>query len=292
MSYCQDNFPGLYLKESGNKANLQLDQANEIAELMHLQFNVLGLESGIVIGNKLPEKEESEGFFMDQAIKQALKEAENNKINGEDLVQFIRDRVNELAEQLNFTGQGLWEGSSTRFNLGLMRNNIELGCQVIKELMDFTKNVFGNWEIQDIFTEENQEIEDIIGIETKYESANYKSNDSTKEQLNSYYNKLVNKKEYEIMFDSNQSQYEKPTVLFVLGGPGSGKGTQCKKLVEKYQFVHLSTGDLLRQEVDSGSENGQKLKKVMDEGELVSTSDLIGLIKAAMESHGWSSSKF
>ena len=48
---------------------------------------------------------------------------------------------------------------------------------------------------------------------------------------------------------------KKPEVFFVLGGPGSGKGTQCALLVERKGFVHLSAGDLLRAERDSGSKN-------------------------------------
>ncbi len=52
-------------------------------------------------------------------------------------------------------------------------------------------------------------------------------------------------------------------MLFVLGGPGAGKGTQCAILVEKYGFVHLSTGDLLRDEVKSGSALGKELDAVM-----------------------------
>ena len=40
----------------------------------------------------------------------------------------------------------------------------------------------------------------------------------------------------------------KPNVVFVLGGPGAGKGTQCAKIVEQFGFVHLSAGDLLRAE--------------------------------------------
>jgi UMP-CMP kinase len=48
---------------------------------------------------------------------------------------------------------------------------------------------------------------------------------------------------------------EKVTVLFVLGGPGAGKGTQCANLVRDYNFTHLSAGDLLRAEQDrAGSE--------------------------------------
>ena len=53
------------------------------------------------------------------------------------------------------------------------------------------------------------------------------------------------------------------------GGPGSGKGTQCAKIVEKYGFTHLSSGDLLRAEVESGSERGKKLTAIMEKGDLV-----------------------
>ncbi|KAG6749219.1 hypothetical protein POTOM_046262 [Populus tomentosa] len=49
---------------------------------------------------------------------------------------------------------------------------------------------------------------------------------------------------------------KKPTVVFVLGGPGSGKGTQCANIVEHFGYTHLSAGDLLRAEIKSGSENG------------------------------------
>jgi hypothetical protein len=58
-------------------------------------------------------------------------------------------------------------------------------------------------------------------------------------------------------------------IIFVLGGPGSGKGTQCAKIVEKYGHCHLSAGDLLRAEVDSGSELGQQCQDIMKEGKLV-----------------------
>lgn len=57
----------------------------------------------------------------------------------------------------------------------------------------------------------------------------------------------------------------------VTGGPGSGKGTLCDKIVAKYGFTHISTGDLLRDEVSSGSERGQELVKIMTEGALVPT---------------------
>lgn len=52
----------------------------------------------------------------------------------------------------------------------------------------------------------------------------------------------------------------KVPVIWVLGGPGSGKGTQCEKIIQKYGFTHLSSGDLLRDEVESKSERGKSLQ--------------------------------
>lgn len=53
------------------------------------------------------------------------------------------------------------------------------------------------------------------------------------------------------------------------GGPGSGKGTQCGKLAEKYGFTHLSTGELLRQELTSESERSKLIRDIMERGDLV-----------------------
>ena len=59
-----------------------------------------------------------------------------------------------------------------------------------------------------------------------------------------------------------------PKICFVIGGPGSGKGTQCEMLVKKYGLAHFSSGDLLRAEVESGSERGKKLQQIMKEGKI------------------------
>ena len=61
----------------------------------------------------------------------------------------------------------------------------------------------------------------------------------------------------------------KPVVVFVLGGPGAGKGTQCSKIVDEYKYAHLSAGDLLRAERASGSENGQMIDEYIKEGKIV-----------------------
>ncbi len=58
-------------------------------------------------------------------------------------------------------------------------------------------------------------------------------------------------------------------ILVFLGPPGAGKGTQCKSLVDRYRWCHLSSGDILRRERKEGSELGRKAQSYMDSGKLV-----------------------
>jgi len=67
--------------------------------------------------------------------------------------------------------------------------------------------------------------------------------------------------------------------LIFLGGPGSGKGTQAKKLVEKFGLVHISTGDLLRKAMKEGTELGKTAKKYVDAGDLVPDDVILGMIR-------------
>lgn len=75
----------------------------------------------------------------------------------------------------------------------------------------------------------------------------------------------------------------KVTVIYVLGGPGAGKGTQCAKLVQNYHFTHLSAGDLLRAEQNrAGSEYGDLIKTNIKEGRIVPMEVTIKLLENAM----------
>jgi UMP-CMP kinase len=106
---------------------------------------------------------------------------------------------------------------------------------------------------------------------------------------------------------SKEAKKQKPvfdnsrvTVIYVLGGPGAGKGTQCVRLVEDFGFCHLSAGDLLRAEQHrEGSEYGTLIQTCIKEGTIVPMEVTIKLLENAMkaaieegrEGEGWKEGK-
>nr|XP_039269845.1 uncharacterized protein DDB_G0284459-like [Styela clava] len=101
-----------------------------------------------------------------------------------------------------------------------------------------------------------------------------------------------NKQENNTDMAPASQQLKSKIIVFVVGGPGSGKGTQCDKIKEKYGFTHFSSGDLLRAEVASGSEKGKELTAIMERGELVPLSTVLELIKKNMLEHAHHSKGF
>lgn len=71
--------------------------------------------------------------------------------------------------------------------------------------------------------------------------------------------------------------------LILLGPPGAGKGTQCKRIVAKYDMAHLSSGDILRVERAAGTELGRKAESYMDSGGLVPDDIIISMMVGAMK---------
>ncbi len=73
--------------------------------------------------------------------------------------------------------------------------------------------------------------------------------------------------------------------LILFGPPGSGKGTQSDKLVEKYGLIHLSTGNLLRQEIKDKTPLGLEAKSFIDKGQLVPDEVVIGMVDSYFDLH-------
>ena len=71
--------------------------------------------------------------------------------------------------------------------------------------------------------------------------------------------------------------------IILFGPPGSGKGTQSEELITKYHLKHLSTGDLLRSEINSKTPLGLEAKNFMDKGQLVPDEVVIGMISSALD---------
>ena len=73
--------------------------------------------------------------------------------------------------------------------------------------------------------------------------------------------------------------------LILFGPPGSGKGTQSEKLIAKYGLKHLSTGDLLRNEINRQTTLGKEAQNFMDKGQLVPDEVVIGMISSALDNN-------
>ncbi|MEO5562301.1 MAG: adenylate kinase [Chitinophagaceae bacterium] len=73
--------------------------------------------------------------------------------------------------------------------------------------------------------------------------------------------------------------------LILFGPPGSGKGTQSEKLVDKYGLIHLSTGNLLREEIANKTPLGLEAKSIMDKGQLVPDEVVIGMVDSYFDKH-------
>ncbi|XP_029473603.1 UMP-CMP kinase [Rhinatrema bivittatum] len=81
-----------------------------------------------------------------------------------------------------------------------------------------------------------------------------------------------------------QQRVMKPVVVFVLGGPGAGKGTQCARIVQKYGYTHLSAGDLLRDERKKpDSQFGELIDTYIKDGKIVPVEITISLLQREMD---------
>ncbi|HCR72424.1 MAG TPA: pseudouridine-5-phosphate glycosidase [Anaerolineae bacterium] len=122
VGYQTDEFPAFYSRESGLNASVRLDSPKEIAEFAKAHWS-LGLRSGILVTNPIPQAESIPASKMEPMIAKASKEAVEQGIHGQALTPFLLNRINELSK-----------GKSLKANLALLLNNARLAADIAKEM--------------------------------------------------------------------------------------------------------------------------------------------------------------
>jgi pseudouridylate synthase len=122
VGYGTDEFPAFYSRESGLGVSARLDSPKEIADFAQAHWN-LGMKSGILVTNPIPETEAISKSEMEPMIAQASAEAIAQGIHGQKLTPFLLGRISELTK-----------GKSLKANLALLLNNARLAAEIAKEM--------------------------------------------------------------------------------------------------------------------------------------------------------------
>ncbi|XP_007663227.1 adenylate kinase isoenzyme 1-like [Ornithorhynchus anatinus] len=85
-----------------------------------------------------------------------------------------------------------------------------------------------------------------------------------------------------VLTPHQKEQLKMTVIIFVIGGPGSGKSTQCKKMAAKYGFHHVALGDLLRQEGSEATSRGRQIQDIMNKGLLLPAGAILDILNDNM----------
>ncbi|MCD3219230.1 pseudouridine-5'-phosphate glycosidase [Mammaliicoccus sciuri] len=121
VGYQTDELPAFFTRESGLKLNTRIDEVSTIAKLAEVQWD-LGLETGIVVANPVPEEDQLEPSFINSIIDKAVAKAEEEGIHGKDSTPFL---LGEIVKQS--------EGKSLETNIKLVEHNAKIGTQIAVE---------------------------------------------------------------------------------------------------------------------------------------------------------------
>jgi len=122
IGFGTEELPAFYCRESGLKVDYVVDDEVEAAEVIRTKWD-LGLKSGIVIANPIPEEYALSRAYVNRIINKAILEAAKKGIKGKKLTPYLLGRVNELSE-----------GKSLAANIALIKNNARVGAKIAKEL--------------------------------------------------------------------------------------------------------------------------------------------------------------
>jgi len=123
IGFGSEELPAFYCRESGLKVDYVVNDEVEAAKVIRTQWS-LGLKSGLVITNPIPEKFALPKDYMDRIIEESLKEAEKTGIKGKALTPFLLNKINELSE-----------GKSLKANIELVKNNARVAAKIARELV-------------------------------------------------------------------------------------------------------------------------------------------------------------
>lgn len=127
VGYKTDELPAFFTRESGLKLNTRIDDVKTIAKLAEVQWD-LGLDSGIVIANPVPEIDQLEPSYINAIIDKAVQKAEEEGIHGKDSTPFL------LGEIVKQTG-----GKSLETNIKLVEHNAKIGTQIAVEYTNLSE---------------------------------------------------------------------------------------------------------------------------------------------------------
>ncbi|WP_239710418.1 MULTISPECIES: pseudouridine-5'-phosphate glycosidase [unclassified Mammaliicoccus] len=127
VGYQTDELPAFFTRESGLKLNTRIDDVKTIAQLAEVQWD-LGLDSGIVIANPVPEEDKLDSSFINGIIDKAVAKAEKEGVHGKDSTPFL---LGEIVKQS--------DGKSLETNIKLVEHNAKIGTQIAVEYSNLSK---------------------------------------------------------------------------------------------------------------------------------------------------------
>ncbi|CAD8103739.1 unnamed protein product [Paramecium sonneborni] len=119
VGYKTKHFPNFFTPDSGLLCSTSINSPQEASELIKAQFNLLKLKNGILFCVPIPQEQAADGLIVQQAINQALKELDDQNVNGALVTPFLLKRVNEITN-----------GMSSKSNVALIRNNARVGAEI------------------------------------------------------------------------------------------------------------------------------------------------------------------